>query len=98
MLSGLRDEVVPPEHMQELWEIITRRQGSKVQTNGEPKVNSSEVGRGKSKFVKFPNGLHSMSLSYPSLCPDLSLFADDTCVQHGYWTEVAEFMTSLSRP
>jgi len=80
MLSGVQDEVVPRQHMQELWEIITRRQGSKVQTDGEPKANASEVGGGKSKFVEFPDGSHN-----------------DTCVQQGYWTEVAEFVTSLSR-
>ncbi|KAN0082903.1 Alpha/Beta hydrolase fold [Tylopilus felleus] len=77
MLSGVRDEVVPREHMQELWEIIARRQGSKVQPDGEPKV--TEVGRGKSKFVEFPGGSHN-----------------DTCVQQGYWTEVAVFVASLS--
>ncbi|KAH0826357.1 Alpha/Beta hydrolase protein [Lanmaoa asiatica] len=81
MLSGVQDEVVPREHMQELWEIITRRQGLKVRADHEPKANVSEVGSGKSKFVEFPEGSHN-----------------DTCVQQGYWTEVAEFLTSLSRP
>jgi fermentation-respiration switch protein FrsA (DUF1100 family) len=80
MLSGVQDEVVPRQHMQELWEIITRRQGSKVRTDGEPKANASEVGGGRSKFVEFPGGSHN-----------------DTCVQHGYWAEVAEFVTSLLR-
>lgn len=80
MLSGVQDEVVPREHMQELWEIITRRQGTKVQADREPKANVTEIGSGKSKFVEFPGGAHN-----------------DTCVQQGYWIEVAEFMTSLSR-
>ncbi|KAF8557181.1 alpha/beta-hydrolase [Imleria badia] len=62
MLSGVRDEVVPRQHMQELWEIVTRRQGSKLETDREPKANASEVGRGKSKFVEFPGGTHSTSL------------------------------------
>lgn len=62
MLSGVQDEVVPREHMQELWEIITRRQGTKVQKNREPKANTLEVGDGKSKFVEFPGGSHSKSL------------------------------------
>lgn len=61
MLSGIQDEVVPREHMQELWEIITRRQGTKVQSDREPKANATEVGGGKSKFVEFPGGSHSMS-------------------------------------
>ena len=94
MLSGVRDEVVPREHMQELWEIIARRQGSKVQPDGEPKV--TEVGRGKSKFIEFPGGSHSMSLQCLLVSSQLSLYADDTCVQQGYWTEVAVFVASLS--
>ncbi|KAG9311220.1 Alpha/Beta hydrolase protein [Chiua virens] len=39
MLSGVLDEVVPREHMQELWEIVTRRQGTKVQSDGDLKAN-----------------------------------------------------------
>lgn len=69
MLSGIQDEVVPREHMQELWEIVTRRQGTKVQPDRELKGNVSEVGRGKSKFVEFPNGSHSMSLCDPPTSP-----------------------------
>ncbi|KAG6370603.1 hypothetical protein JVT61DRAFT_11222 [Boletus reticuloceps] len=68
MLSGVQDEVVPREHMQELWEIITRRQGSMVQIDREPKANTSEIGRGKSNFVEFPHGCHSM-LSSKSFDP-----------------------------
>jgi len=79
MLSGVLDEVVPREHMQQLWEIITRRQGTKVHVDREPKTNTLEVGGGKSKFVEFPGGSHN-----------------DTCVQQGYWAEVAEFVTSLT--
>lgn len=60
------DEVVPRVHMQELWEIMTRRQGSKVQTDDEPKASIPQIGRGKSKFVEFPEGSHSMFLGSPS--------------------------------
>ncbi|KAI9567879.1 Alpha/Beta hydrolase protein [Boletus coccyginus] len=59
MLSGLRDEVVPREHMQELWEIMKRRQGRRVQTDCEPKTNVLEVGGGKSKFEEFEHGFHN---------------------------------------
>lgn len=62
MLSGVLDEVVPREHMQELWEIITRRQGAKVPVDRELKANMLEVGGGKSKFVEFPRGSHSAYL------------------------------------
>lgn len=68
MLSGTQDEVVPREHMQDLWEIITRRQGTKGQTDREPKENGTEVGSGKSKFVEFPGGSHSMSSLNISWC------------------------------
>jgi len=97
MLSGVRDEVVPREHMRELWEIISRRQGSGVQTDREPKTNVSEVGGGKSKFREFEHGSHSMfQFDNPNIL-QLSLFLDDTCVQHGYWIEIGEFVASLSR-
>ncbi|OJA13758.1 hypothetical protein AZE42_01551 [Rhizopogon vesiculosus] len=76
MLSGVLDEVVPREHMQELWQIASRRQGSKLSDMSV----ISEIGNGKSKFVEFEAGHHN-----------------DTCVQQGYWTAVADFMTSLSR-
>ncbi|OAX36782.1 alpha/beta-hydrolase [Rhizopogon vinicolor AM-OR11-026] len=76
MLSGVLDEVVPREHMQELWQIASRRQGSKLSDMSV----ISEIGNGKSKFIEFEAGHHN-----------------DTCVQQGYWTAVADFMTSLSR-
>ncbi|KAG2130902.1 Alpha/Beta hydrolase protein [Suillus clintonianus] len=78
MLSGVRDEVVPREHMQELWQIISRRQGAKLGTGNKSDV--TEVGNGKSKFIEFEGGYHN-----------------DTCVQHGYWTAVADFVANLSR-
>ncbi|KAG1814762.1 Alpha/Beta hydrolase protein [Suillus subaureus] len=79
MLSGVRDEVVPREHMQELWEIASRRQGTKSSGTGN-KSDISEVGNGKSRFLEFDGGHHN-----------------DTCVQQGYWTAVADFVASLSR-
>ncbi|KIJ64023.1 hypothetical protein HYDPIDRAFT_28917 [Hydnomerulius pinastri MD-312] len=59
MLSGVKDEVVPHEHMLNLWEIVSRRQGAKVEGEGENKEGVSEVGSGKSKLVKFENGSHN---------------------------------------
>ncbi|KAI6169601.1 Alpha/Beta hydrolase protein [Pisolithus thermaeus] len=89
MLSGERDEVVPPQHMKELWEIASRRQGSMVDgrgRNGGVRVESGgqsgdlnpEVGNGRSRFVKFPNGSHN-----------------DTFMQTDYWRAVVEFVTSV---
>ncbi|KAG1767140.1 Alpha/Beta hydrolase protein [Suillus occidentalis] len=79
MLSGVRDEVVPREHMQELWQIVSRRQGTKSSSTGN-KSDVTEVGNGKSRFLEFEGGHHN-----------------DTCVQQGYWTAVADFVASLSR-
>jgi len=71
MLSGVRDEVVPCEHMKELWEIATRRQGTKVNSldgsgnareNGKERERNPEVGSGRSKFVEFEQGCHSAHL------------------------------------
>ncbi|KAG1736683.1 Alpha/Beta hydrolase protein [Suillus paluster] len=79
MLSGVLDEVVPREHMQELWQIVSRRQGAKF-IGTENKSDVSSVGNGKSKFIEFEAGHHN-----------------DTCVQQGYWTAVADFVASLGR-
>lgn len=87
MLSGVRDEVVPCEHMKELWEIAARRQGTKVNSlggngnareNGKERERNPEVGSGRSKFVEFEQGCHN-----------------DTCVQLGYWTAITNFLESV---
>ncbi|KAG6333738.1 hypothetical protein ID866_5351 [Astraeus odoratus] len=87
MLSGLKDEVVPQEHMAALWEIATRRQGAKVdnvamniqgQYGNEGDKKNAEVGSGKSRFVEFARGYHN-----------------DTCTQPGYWTAISEFVTNV---
>ncbi|KAI6121283.1 Alpha/Beta hydrolase protein [Pisolithus sp. B1] len=86
MLSGERDEVVPPQHMMELWEIASRRQGTMVDDrgrNGGVRVESGgqsgdlnpEVGNGRSS----------------SLWGAL----DDTFMQMDYWRAVVEFVTSV---
>ena len=74
MLSGVKDEVVPREHMKELWEIATKRQGTKVNSldgdgdarDGGKREGNPEVGSGKSRFVEFAQGYHSTSLSSSS--------------------------------
>jgi len=80
LLSGLRDEIVPREHMQALWEVVGRRQGAQVEegTEEEEATKEGKVGEGRSKFVEFEKGTHN-----------------DTCVQEGYWVAVAEFVAGL---
>jgi fermentation-respiration switch protein FrsA (DUF1100 family) len=83
MLSGVKDEIVPREHMRSLWEVVKarkRRDGTSekvVRRSGE-KGDGDEV-HGKSRFVEFPTGTHN-----------------DTCVQTGYWNTVADFISTLS--
>ncbi|KAI0726102.1 Alpha/Beta hydrolase protein [Fomitopsis betulina] len=56
MLSGLCDEVVPYEHMLDLWEIVQKRM-----IPGK----SSETGTGKSKFVQLVRGSHNNTCMQP---------------------------------
>lgn len=53
MLSGLKDQVVPPKHMLDLWNIATQRGKSE----GDPPENAS---KGNDKFVTFDYGGHGM--------------------------------------
>ena len=105
MLSGVKDELIPREHMQELWEIICKRQGSQVAQQEERKQEQQEqgsvpleqIGKGRSRFTEFPAGTHS---AYPFCCDDHHCnieLSDDTCVQHGYWTEVTKFMATIEQ-
>lgn len=56
MLSGVKDEVVPREHMQELWGIVQKRGAGQNAAASEV-----ETGLKKSKYVEFENGTHSES-------------------------------------
>lgn len=70
LLSGVVDEVVPREHMQALWDVVEKKQGTKVADgdgDDESKQGGGQVGHGKSKFVEFYMGSHSESeLSFAS--------------------------------
>lgn len=55
MLSGLRDEIVPPEQMQELWKEVGKRQGKAVGSGEKGHLS----GEGLSKFIEYPRGTHS---------------------------------------
>lgn len=86
MLSGVRDEVVPREHMQGLWEIVRKRTSGRKGRDAEERseengktVHEIAGGAGNSKFVEFEQGTHN-----------------DTCVQQGYWSTIAEFVAGLN--
>ena len=48
LLSGLRDEVVPKEHMKSLWEIVDKRQGTNAKDlgGGLPKNGEGRLPKG----------------------------------------------------
>lgn len=58
MLSGLLDEVVPKEHMRQLWEIVASR-GQKRKGNATTSSNNTKPGLERAKFIEFEDGDHS---------------------------------------
>lgn len=52
MLSGSKDCVVLPEHMQALWKLATQR-GSQKKSNSQPTTPVKDM------FKEFPYGAHS---------------------------------------
>ncbi|KAJ7820746.1 Alpha/Beta hydrolase protein [Mycena olivaceomarginata] len=97
MLSGVADELVPKEHMRALWEIVARREETKT-------AGGVEFSKGleRAKYIEFERGGHSSSpfplppsfLGCTALTTHLT---DDTCVQPGYWTAVADFVADLNQ-
>lgn len=90
MLSGQQDEVVPAEHMKELWDIAKSRSSSQ-----DVKASEIELGIKYSKFIEFAKGTHSKDL-IDYFVPRFFIMLDDTCVQEGYWKAVADFVASLA--
>jgi hypothetical protein len=54
MLSGVKDELVPKEHMQRLWEVVAKR-GEKKKLNG----SEYKTGLERAKYIEFEYGTHS---------------------------------------
>jgi len=83
LLAGLQDEVVPKEHMRELWEMVAPWGGGKHAL-------------GLSKYLEFEYGTHSELRRILVVSFFLLLMtADDTCLQPGYWAAVASFISGL---
>ncbi|KAI6024327.1 Alpha/Beta hydrolase protein [Pisolithus marmoratus] len=85
MLSGESDKLVPPRHMDKLWEIASKRQGTMVDGgsgNGSTQAESGEQnadrGDDRSKLVKVPYGRHNT-----------------TFMQLYNWSVVTEFVASM---
>ena len=65
MLSGLKDDLVPKEHMRFLWEAVAKRGEKKTSGGSEYKV-----GLERAKYMEFENGGHSACcLLYPLILP-----------------------------
>ncbi|KAH9896509.1 alpha/beta-hydrolase [Cubamyces lactineus] len=88
LLSGVRDEVVPREHMQELWKLVQQRAPGGRRPSDRPQGEEADVKEAESskqaivshsRFVEFPRGTHN-----------------DTCVQEGYWHAVAAFVMEVA--
>lgn len=84
LLSGSKDEVIPREHMLELEKLVRVGPGNK---------------RRPGKLIEYPNGLHSQysySLMIKLAAKELNfILLDDTCVQRGYWNDVADFIDTF---
>lgn len=70
LLSGSRDEVVPSEHMQGLWELVRNRvpRAQLISSSSTPEEGKDESvegpSGGHSRIISFANGTHSMSSSF----------------------------------
>ncbi|THH01608.1 hypothetical protein EW026_g1107 [Hermanssonia centrifuga] len=102
MLSGAMDEVVPPEHMRGLWEIVVKREAGTPAGTG----TNQPAGPGKLPGVDVGGGDRDVrdAIVSEDRGKTLSKFIEyeqgthnDTCVQPGYWAAVAEFLASLGK-
>lgn len=65
MLSGVKDEIVPKEHMRRLWEVVAKR-GEKKTLNG----SEYKTGLERAKYIEFERGTHSTLESHLSFLFD----------------------------
>ncbi|KAI0828536.1 alpha/beta-hydrolase [Trametes gibbosa] len=83
LLSGALDEIVPQEHMRELWKLVQERVPGGRRAGQRPRATDADVKEesarppqtGYSRFLQFPYGRHN-----------------DTCVCPGYWEAIIEFL------
>ncbi|KAI0079188.1 alpha/beta-hydrolase [Panus rudis PR-1116 ss-1] len=99
MLSGKMDEVVPREHMLGLWELVQQRESMASTGTG---MKSSPLRRSSSSSKETSTeGVPAAAIDPRSPSKFLEFehgTHNDTCVQPGYWSAVAEFIASLGDP
>ncbi|KAF8603712.1 alpha/beta-hydrolase [Ceratobasidium sp. AG-I] len=86
LLSGSEDELVPPSQMQGLFDILSGAEGKSAEAEAEPKADAGEIAPhiGNGRILVFKKFANGHH--------------NDTCVQPGYWDNVAEFLkTALAR-
>ncbi|KAJ3188199.1 hypothetical protein HDU85_005349 [Gaertneriomyces sp. JEL0708] len=102
LLSGSKDELVPPHHMRGLWETLVRQRDGST-TLKEPSQGSDR--RNTNEEIGLQDFLQSSSQSTDHITLDtetnvtLARFRDgthnETCMQKGYFTTIVDFLNTL---
>ncbi|KAG6811976.1 hypothetical protein H0H92_005010 [Tricholoma furcatifolium] len=71
MLSGLKDDLVPSEHMRALWRAIAKRGETKTSGGREFKV-----GLERAKYMEFPEGGHNDTCVHTGYWPAVAEFVE----------------------
>lgn len=74
MLSGSQDEIVPPSHMRDLWEIARQRGNTQ-----KAAAHDIEVGIFRSKLLEFPNGQHNDTCIQENYWTAVAEFIAEVC-------------------
>lgn len=86
LLSAAKDEVVPPSHMQELYEIACAAEAE----------DEKQERRRTRKLVLFPEGTHSTPSTYYTLSVNDDTPSTDTMWgQPQYWKNIRNFVDSV---
>ncbi|KAH9916739.1 alpha/beta-hydrolase [Epithele typhae] len=95
LLSGTRDEVVPPEHMKGLWELVQLRipggyrEGQFVPPVPPPPTEGADAAKDESAKTQGKSDGYSRFVEF-----DWGSH-NDTCTQPGYWTSVSSFVKTV---
>ncbi|KAI0260533.1 Alpha/Beta hydrolase protein [Gloeopeniophorella convolvens] len=96
MLGGARDEVVPRAQMRELWALVRARgaaSASPKKAAAEKEKGEADPGMPPDDPKAAPRRVEDGANAYVEFGAGTH---NDTCVQPGYWSAVAEFVAGLS--
>ncbi|KAG8883915.1 hypothetical protein FRB97_005589 [Tulasnella sp. 331] len=100
MISGLKDEVVPPPHMKRLWEIATSTTNAPEvemedeETDGEEKKIDDNSTGDEEKLVRRSRRVRKGARWWMEFEEGAH---NNTCMYREYWAEVARFMQGFSK-